>query len=280
MIKIKRKERKMTRNFLSDGICSISLLQRIENQNAKVDFDTLLQLLDRMNIQIDEYALEYNNYKKTKKNNFRSQFISSLTDPSKIVNFINQLDIEYKKTNDIFYLLLKVEAKIVAQKIPDIKNIQLSSEEIILIYKHLDKMDNWDYFELSMYGNCLFIFNEKKLLFDFADILGKFKKSSSLSKHHRAGVKFLINSLIIAFDNQTDDIIPILLEELYVQTKNSDDIKGRLYWKLFNELYLSKSGELVFNPDEIPTLFSKLGYDADAKNIRDIISTIVDNNGF
>jgi len=67
LIKKLRTDRKITRRDLSEGGHSISALQRFENDTARIDIDTIWQYLERMNIQIDDYYLEYYNYQLSKK---------------------------------------------------------------------------------------------------------------------------------------------------------------------------------------------------------------------
>lgn len=274
LIKIKRKIRNMSRKDLSQGICSVNLLQRIENQNAKVDFEILLRLLDRMNIQIDEYIHELNSFSMTKKDKYRSQFISVVSNPDSTQVFLDQLAVEFKETNDMFYLLLTVEMKLVCQKLPNHTNITISDKEIEMVYKHLEALSDWDYFELAMYGNCLHIFNEKQLTFDLNDVLSRFNRTSSIQKHKRAEVKFLVNYLIILFENGSLEMVPLLLDELYTQTTSSDYLKWRIYWKFFNELFLYLNGEVLFDPTPLISLFKNLGYTEDVKNLEDIFLSV------
>ncbi|MDY4306607.1 helix-turn-helix transcriptional regulator [Enterococcus mundtii] len=70
LIKKLRTDRKITRRDLSEGVHSISALQRFENDTARIDIDTIWQYLERMNIQIDDYYLEYYNYQLSKKSTY------------------------------------------------------------------------------------------------------------------------------------------------------------------------------------------------------------------
>ncbi|MFZ8764630.1 Rgg family transcriptional regulator [Enterococcus diestrammenae] len=278
LIKLKRKNRKISRKELSKNICSVNFLQRVENQNAKVDFETMLLLLDKMNIQMDEYIHELNSFSMTKKDKYRHQFILAVSNPDSTQIFLDQMTDEFEKTKDLFYLLLAIEMKLVCQKLPNHSDIIVSDKEISIVYNYLETLETWDYFELALYGNCLYIFSEKNLTFDLKDVLSRFNKTSSLPKHKRAELKFIVNYLIILFENGSLEMVPTLLDELYTQTTSSDYIKWRLYWKIFNELFLSLNKEILFDPTPIISLFRNLGYEEDVKNLEDIFISINTQN--
>ena len=73
-------------------------------------------------------------------------------------------------------------------------------------------------------------------------------------------------------------MVPTLLDELYTQTTSSVYIKWRLYWKIFNELFLSLNKEILFDPTPIISLFRNLGYEEDVKNLEDIFISINTQN--
>lgn len=273
LLKIKRKNRNISRTELTAGITSVSYLQRVENTNSKIDFDILAQLLERMNIQFDEFCYEVNCSNSSKKTFFRKEFVRVINSPVDIHHFLNDLELEYHQSNDIFYLYLLIQMKVISTRLPYLESSEISSSEIKIIHEHLGKLDGWGYFELAMYVNCLSIFSKNHLTFNYLDVLSQFKKYELIPKYRLAEIKFLVNHLILCFEQKNYLPIPDLLNELYNQTEDSDYLKGRLYWKFFNELFLSMDGQVCFDPEPIVSLFHNLGYYHDVQNLRDIIKS-------
>lgn len=65
------------------------------------------------------------------------------------------------------------------------------------------------------------------------------------------------------------DKIPKLLEVLYTESEDSDFMKGRIYWK-FNSLYHSVNGNFEMDNTIYIDMLVLLGYEDDAKNMKDI----------
>lgn len=275
LMKNKREERHFSRKKLSQNICSFSYLQRFENYGGKMDIDTFILLLERMNIRIDEYYLEYQNFCPSRKDKYRERFKQSILQPNLILAFISDLENEYCDTKDIFYMYLLVELKAIIQNLPNQPNIAISSNEISTLHFYLESVNNWEYFELAMYTNCLALFDSSYLLFNHEDVLTKFHKFSSSFKYKQACVKFLVNSIILCLEKKDYEDVPNLLEKLYCETEDSDYFKGRLYWYFFNSIFQQISGNIEFDIENFLIIFSRLGYNDDLENFKDIINKVL-----
>lgn len=267
LIKKLRVERKISREELTKNIASINTLQRFENNNAKIDIDTLWIFLDRLNIQIDEYYLEYNYYQFNKKETYRSKFRDYIVLSNKGKEFLDELQKEYSVTNDIFYLYLIIQCKAVINRLPNYSVNPISKKELKTIYDYLDRVDNWDYFELAMYTNCLAIFNSELRLFNYHDVVSQFRKFKNSPKHTHAFIKFLINSILLAFEEECWDEVVELLGYLYDITEDSDFIKGRIYWRFLSRLYQSITGNFEFDGSLSIEMFKLLGYEDEVENL-------------
>lgn len=91
IIKKMRITRNISRKELTRDTISISTLQRFENENAKIDIDTMWILLNRLNIQFDEYYLEYNHYQSNKKETYRSKFRDYIVSSDRGKIFLEEL---------------------------------------------------------------------------------------------------------------------------------------------------------------------------------------------
>ncbi|GKS55559.1 helix-turn-helix domain-containing protein [Enterococcus mundtii] len=278
LIKKLRTDRKITRRDLSEGVHSISALQRFENDTARIDIDTIWQYLERMNIQIDDYYLEYYNYQLSKKEHLRKKFRSAIISEYHAKEYLDNLQEEYKKSNDIFFLYLIVQIKAVAEKLPNYKLGKIDENESKKILDYLSRIEEWGYFELAMYTNCLGLFKKEYRLFQYKDVLNQFRKFKGIPKYQHALIKFIINSIILEFSDKNYDRILDLLGILYDETKDSDYLKGRIYWKFFFRLYQSVVGDLEFDGSIAIEMLRLLGYEEEAVNFLDIERTILDDH--
>ena len=275
LIRKLRTDRKISRERLVEGIHSISTLQRFEKEGSKIAIDTLWNYLEKMNIQLDDYCLEYHNYQTTKKDFLTNKFRAAMLVETEALNYLKLLQQEYEKDDDIFYLLLIIQVKVVAGKLPAFSLDKVTSKEIQRIADYLNNVDDWGFFELATYTNCLGIFDSKFRTFNYKDVITRFRHFKGSIKHQHTLIKFLINSIILAFSEEEYDDIVDLLARLFDETKDSDFIKGRLYWRFFRRLYQSVVGNFDFEGSLTIETFQMLGYNQDADNLLDIEKNIL-----
>ncbi|WP_270346257.1 hypothetical protein [Enterococcus thailandicus] len=276
LIKKMRKARNISRSKLVIAHSSISSLKRFENDEAKIDFDTLWTYLERMNIQMDEYQLEYSNYNMNQKEKLRIKFKNILFDEENTEKYLHTLQNEYAKSGDVFYLYLAIQLKSVLIKLPNASSFipTITNEDITILYKYLENVSDWGYFELAMYTNCLLLFENNYLFFNLKDTLAQFEKFKTSYKYKLVLVKFLINSLILSFERNSYDRIPELLETLYIESEDSDFMKGRIYWKFFTSLYHSIYGNFEIDSTIYIDMLALLGYEEDVQNMKEIEKSI------
>lgn len=267
-----RNERKISRKVLAEGIISERTLLRFENGESKMDIDTFLLLLEGLNVQISDFQEEILSLNKTKKELVREEFRSGITDKTKRQVYLDSLKKEYDSTKDIFYLYMLIQGKTVTNKLEAQKVFDIQPTEIKLLHDYLSKIIDWGYFELAMYGNCLDLFEENFLLFNLSDVIKQFERFSYSIKHKIAYAKFLINSLLLSFERDNGESIPLLLEHLQKISESSDFTKERIYWKFFSSLYTSVylSRNRTYSAKYYADIFYNLGYIQEAANILDL----------
>ncbi|WP_328585386.1 Rgg family transcriptional regulator [Enterococcus timonensis] len=184
--------------------------------------------------------------------------------------FLDELQQEYANTHDIFYLFLIVQAKAVLVRLPNYTGEKVSPEEMNKVLEYLAQVEDWGYFELAMYTNCLGLFGSEFRNFNYHDVVAQFRKFKSSSKHTLAFIKFLINSILLSFEEKNYDEVVDLLAYLYDATSDSDYIKGRLYWRFFSRLYQSITGNFEFDGSITIETFKLLGYIDEVENLLEI----------
>lgn len=67
LIRNLRKERKLSQQFLSEGITTREAVSRFENRGTNITADTLFQFLDKMNVTLEEYHYLLNDFELSQK---------------------------------------------------------------------------------------------------------------------------------------------------------------------------------------------------------------------
>lgn len=119
-------------------------------------------------------------------------------------------------TNDVFYLYLVIQAKAVINRLTNYSAIPIDKEEVKSIHDYLNRVDQWGYFELAMYTNCLGFFNSERRLFNYHDVVSQFRKFKNSPKYNHTLIKFLISSILLAFEEEHWEEVVYLLGYLYV----------------------------------------------------------------
>lgn len=276
-IRTLRKSKKMSRKELAKGIVSERTLQRFENSSSRIDIVSLEGLLQKLNVQIDEYFQYQNQYQPSKKELYHREFRSKMYQLNEISAYVDLMEKEYEYTSDIFYLFMLIQSKAVAQRFSKNRNFDINKKEIKILFKYLLDTEEWGYFELAMYTNCLSLFETEYLSFNYQDVVVQFKKFNYSLKHKTALIKFLVNSILIAFEREEYLKIPVLLAQLYEESDNSDLMKGRIYWKFFSRMYQTVTKSIEVNNDACIEIFQMLEYQREAENLLDLENMILEN---
>ena len=275
LLKKLRLERNLSRARLIDNLHSISTLQRFENDEAKMNFDTMWHLLDRMNIQLDDYVYEYQHFQLSKKATYQQRLRQSLLSQEQTTAFLLELEQAYQETKDIFYLFLQIQVKAIATKLFSYQVPAIECSELEKVYHYLAGIERWGFFELQMYTHCLSLLSNRFRMFHFKDVLGRFQSMTNSSKHQQLFVTFLIHSLVIAFEEQQLTDIPALLSLLDDATKDPDCMKGRIYWTFFCTLYQSATGKLHSTCFVEIEILQRLGYEHLAQHLSNLKKKIL-----
>lgn len=124
------------------------------------------------------------------------------------------------------------------------------------------------------------LFNAKLRLFNYRDVVGQFIKFKNSPKHIHALIKFLINSILLSFEDKRWEEVADLLGYLYDSTNDSDYIKGRLYWRFLSRMYQSLTDNFEFEGSVTIEVFKLLGYEDEVENLRDIEKDLLNKKIF
>lgn len=170
-----RKEQGVTLLEATQGICSVSNLSRWETGKIKLDFDIIVKLLNRIHIETEEF-LKYAKFIVKDHIPHRVMEVYDSKDTIQMENLVEKYSEQYYQSKNIYNLYL---ALILANQYKIIKKKSLLTEkDQIHIYNYLSNITLWSEFNLSFFGNSVFLIKSKKVYaigmmiinsFDFED---------------------------------------------------------------------------------------------------------------
>lgn len=262
-----RQERSISQASLAGNLYSRDNISRFERNNSNINLDMFFHSIDRMNLSLEEYAifqqLEEPSLKEILKNDFKKALDTELGE-----SYLQELYSEYEKSSDIYYLYLYSLGRILRHKI---QNLPLDlSKDIQIIKQHLDKVESWGFFEFTMYANTFFLFEDNYIQQNYPLVIQKFNAFSHSAKFQHLKIRFLLNSLTLAFERKQFEIIDSYLTELFNSTENSDYILGRIFWKFFDGLNRTVQHGQPFDTETSYSWLRSLGYTQVAENLLEI----------
>ncbi|MBF8808445.1 MAG: helix-turn-helix domain-containing protein [Enterococcus lacertideformus] len=248
LIRKLRKERNLTQEQLTRGISQRGTLAAFESRGTKISFELLVNYLERMNVTLEEYQFLLNNNSLTNKQKLTNYFISSKTitreQELKLLN-------EYEKTGNIYYRLIYAQRKLITNYLYNRSTIKLDIEEIAVIKNYLEKIETWGHFELTIFSNCLFIFDDQYIIHSFQTSVSKMKTYIDATYYPELLSNFILNGLRLSFNRHSVLLRKYFLHEfkkIAQKHKRSVDIA---YFKIFTALdHLSEDDETAIHEFE------------------------------
>ena len=179
---------------------------------------------------------------------------NTLTGKQKLSNYLittkyltkeqeNELLKEYKKTGNIYYRLLYTQRILIDQYLGNRKLTRSETlTEVSIIKKYLEGIDTWGHYELSIFSNCLFIFDDEYIYHSFQRSVTKMKAYVDTAHYSELLSNFLLNGIHLSFHRSS-----VFLRKLFLGEwkKVSDRYKHTLdlaRYKAFTALALLADG--------------------------------------
>ncbi|WP_429971525.1 helix-turn-helix domain-containing protein [Fructilactobacillus sp. Tb1] len=207
LIKKLRKERGISQAQLSNGISTRTTLSSFENKKSKIPSDILFEYLKRMNISPEEYSFYLNNDSKSEKEYALQYFNENIYKAKEyeIRQRIHNYQKKYKDYNDFFFCCLSIELKLFLNKSQE-DNVFDVKEDTEIIKNYLNSIQQWGHFEISLFSNCLYIFNSDYIRATFKILFKKTKNLSQIDSYKNDVSIFINNCIILSFErNELND---------------------------------------------------------------------------
>lgn len=238
-----RKSKKASLSFTSQHIVSPQFLSRFERNESRITLDIFLQLLDRLNIHFNEFMMHMSTSNNlTNQHDFLKEYGVAYT--NKDIDLLNHLLLEEKK--NLIYdenERHKHNIILIKQQICFINDMSFNSDDTQSIVKYLFDIDNWGFYELSLFNNSLFFFDMLQ-----AESLSKIaiKKSSTyqtLVKNKHILAIFLMNVITLMLKNNQCSLVWNLISEVDNVLKNQINLYEKNRLNYLKGVYAIKTGD-------------------------------------
>ena len=151
LLKLLREQKGISQFDLSDGILSKNHLSKIERGENDISFQTLLKLLDRLNISLFEFELLLDKIQDNQSTFLKDLSIAVANNDLYLLNELLTREIELKsKSNNIRH---KHNVILLKAYIDKFSNTPLNHHEIQEIIQYILTVDECGRYEISLFGN-------------------------------------------------------------------------------------------------------------------------------
>lgn len=210
-----RKNKKLTQEYVCNGIVTRTALSKFENNKNSITLDNFLRLLERLDMSLEEFIFINNDYKVSPFINIINGFcqLQSNHDTDKLINLIERCN-EFLNEEDNWYI----------KKIKDIcagfiYSRDKSSEHLLIkfkefaeqIWNELSLRDEWYYLDIRLINNLIFIFDQDTIKSICLEIDYKFRKYNNFSDYEILKSSLYLNMSIIFMKNDQSPVAKRLL---------------------------------------------------------------------
>ncbi|KAF1291388.1 helix-turn-helix domain-containing protein [Candidatus Enterococcus leclercqii] len=234
LIKKLRTDRGISQEKLAQGISRRSTLASFERQATKISYDMLVQYLDRMNITLEEYQFLLDDGNLSEKRGISVLFYQKLTKEYDAA-FSDMLFQKYNETGESYYQLLRSEYLLVMKK--DNRDLVIDeAKEKQVLSAYLDAIEDWGRFELAIFINTLFCFDDDYILMHFKRSVKKMKGYIDNLYYSRDILAFLINGVVLGFERKSKQLFDVFFPELRFFADELKSMEADITWRVFQFL--------------------------------------------
>ncbi|MFT9097946.1 helix-turn-helix domain-containing protein [Liquorilactobacillus sp.] len=185
-----RRTKHITLKEASQGIVSIPFLSRFENGLTDISFSHLLELLNRINVQLSEFEFLYQQKNPTK-NDLLPAFQQAYQAGN--IDMLKKYLSEWQEKQGMFANLQTIQLKMMLVTLGE---GGLTKKEITILVTYFQKIDNWTFFELYLFGHAL-SFLELPIMLNLFNELQKKEIIYDDFRHDNFSILFYIYNNVI-----------------------------------------------------------------------------------
>lgn len=234
LIKKLRLERGLSQDQLARGISQRSTLSSFENKGAKISYNTLVQYLDRMNVTLEEYQFMLDDEDVSEKRKISKLFFKNLK-KNYSPDFEKYLQEKAYETDNYYYEILRAMYLIIMKRMDISLDIDCHSAKLTLT-RYLDSIANWGRFELTIFINTLFIYDNDYIQTHFNRSVKRMKVYVDNLYFNKDMLSFLINGTQLFFERGSKRLFYLFLKQLGFFADEHCSTDAHLAYKVFSFL--------------------------------------------
>lgn len=242
IFKIFRTGKNITLKEASQNIVSYPFLSKFERGLTDISFTHLLELLDRINVQLSEFEFLYSKYHAG--NNDLLPSFQSAYQSGDIVTLKNHLRIWQRKQGK-FAELQVIQIKMM---LSTLNADSITKEDILTLETYFKNIRNWTFFELYLFGHAMPFLEEKFMFRLFQELHQKGILYDNFRYDSFSMLFYIYNNIILfMLDHNHLDTADLLIQKLtnYFNQQEKDYYhRARLFNLQGLALYLQNKKEL------------------------------------
>ncbi len=252
-----RKDKNIPIRLICEGIMDQGNYWRLENGEIDSSFSTVLKLLERMNMSIEEFMKEiglgetlYQSYTDELVTFFKNKDIESLKQLKKTLANDLQTNSSMKLTH-LYYLV-----DIYIFKIDSSWNAGQSKLEI---KNYLAKCNNWNTYELALLNNVLFIYDLETSFLFYKMAVSKLSKTKT-----EKIIPLTLNVMALCIENDDEEktlYVYSILEKIELNEKSTYERITQKWGLCIAQYYLLQDPNYLHEAEEMVDVFLKIGMD-------------------
>lgn len=266
MIRKIRLEKGFAQKEIYNNIVSKSYAIEFEKGNHDLSFKLLLQVLDRLTIDLNEFIFILN-YSSEQTKTFweRFELASNSHDLKSLEELYKTLSNSEKKIDFALKAMISARYSIIREfkTKGTINNTQVSQEDIDVIIGYLESIQTWTLEEIQLYSNTMGYFSYDQQVIFFNNSLKKISMYQYYSLGSVVFSKLLINSCGNFISNEDFINARKSMTYLYPLTQGLESVMFKLYYIFFDNIISYCTKEKITsekNVQNVLSTFSDLGF--------------------
>lgn len=251
-----RESRNLSLRKASAGLFDHSILSRIETQGQAVKSIDLIRLLNRYNVEWEEFIPLIEDKNNQKRFNYELEFSEALRSGNKkrCLDFLKILNDEYEKNGEVYILHIKCVIEAVSVLHETNNNYELAREVVEPVFTYLNNIDQWYLYDLKLLNNILYFYEYESALLIGEKAVRQIENDYNNYKHNELGRGFLNNMAILSLDNHE-----YMKAHRFTSTSLAiPHTTKHLYSVIFSNILHQVSCFKLDNPQYDPTLIPSL----------------------
>jgi Rgg/GadR/MutR family transcriptional activator len=158
----------------------------------------------------------------------------------------NELLVQFEATNDFYFYSLYAQYYLLNDFHCNLLRTDPKAPVIVdHLKEYLDSVYSWGRFELVLFTNCLFVFDDKYISFQYHESVESMWLAVNSSNHANDLLAFLINGSQLTFERHDKAVFQEFFSELVKVTRTHHDLRAILAVKIFKMLQQARGGQDV-----------------------------------